>query len=460
MGLEAGVARVLLDPPLGVPMMGYGLREGGARERGDPLYARAVYARSDAGEALVLELDVCLIAPAQADAMRAEIAKRTGLAPERVLVGCIHTHSGPDTGIGAALAGGDPPEHVPPLLAAAVEAAVRAHAAAEPARLGVGRAEARIGRNRRVADGPYDPDVGVVRIDRADGQPLAILYTHGCHPTVLGHDNLRYSADWPGVAGQVVEEAHPGCLALFALAAHADVDPRTRGVMDLALEGQSLGAGFDAVETLGREVGEAVARAASGIETRADAPVAAVSRRLCVPIHGAAEGEATRDAALARAKRAALEALDLPPDARVGTGELFRLTPERTEGLPPEERRERVATVRAYLRDRTAVYFAGGLAPEVEVQVLRLGDAWLLGLPLEPTVAVGRDWRARMASPHAAVVGIANGWLRYLPHPSDYAAPHSHRFYEVLMATLVPDAASRLLGVGEELARGLAREAA
>ena len=120
----------------------------------------------------------------------------------------------------------------------------------------------------------------------------------------------------------------------------------------------------------------------------------------------------------------------------------------------------RVPDVRAYLRDRTAVYFAGGLVPEVEAQVLRLGDAWLLGLPLEPTVAVGRDWRARLGSPHAAVLGNSNGWLRYLPHPSDYAAPDAHRSYEVLMATLVPDAASRLLDAGEELARGLAREAA
>ena len=45
MGLEAGAARVLLDPPLGVPMMGYGLREGGA---GTAIRDRLHAAASDA----------------------------------------------------------------------------------------------------------------------------------------------------------------------------------------------------------------------------------------------------------------------------------------------------------------------------------------------------------------------------------------------------------------------------
>jgi len=448
MTLVAGAARTLLDPPLGAPMMGYGARVGGARERHDPLFARALYCAGEGGELLLVELDLCLVAPAQAAALRDEIQRRTGLPPARVLVGCTHTHSGPDMGLGALLGGADPPAHVAPLLAAAAAAAARARAGAAPARLGTGRTAARIGRNRRVAGGPLDPTVLVVRVDRADGAPLAVLYVHGCHPTVLGHDNLAYSADWPGAASRAVEAALPGALAIFALGAHADVDPRTRGVMDLAVEGQSAGAGFDEMEALGRELGAAVAGAAAALATRPDAPVGALSARVAIPVHGAGEPPEAR----AAARRDALAALDLAPDADVRTADLFRLGAERTRGLPAEERRERLARVRRYLRDRTAPRFAGSERPEVEVQLLRLGDALLLGLPLEPTVDVGLAWRGRMASPLACVVGIANGWLRYLPHPVNFEEPGAHRFYEVLMSTLVPDAAERLLECGERLA--------
>lgn len=457
MGLVAGVARTRMDPPLDVPMMGYGARTGRAEGRNDPLYARALFVAGDAPHAKVLwvQLDLCLIAPSQAHDVRRRVAERTGVPSECVLVACTHTHSGPETGLGQILAEADPPEWVEPLLAAAVDAAVRAHAAAEPARLGVGRGEVQIGRNRRRADGPVDPSLVVVRVDaaaRSDGTPLALLYLHGCHPTVLGHDNLVYSADWPGEASRAIEEALPGTFALFGLSAHADIDPRTRGLMDLAVDGQSVGVGFDRVGELGREVGAAVVEVASHIETRGDAPVGAACMVRPLAVHGAGAGPEAARAALAAGRKDALAALDLPADSEVGTGELFRLAGERTRALPPEECRARRARARRYLRDRTAARFAGGTHPEVEAQVVRLGDALVLGLPLEATVAVGLAWRERIESPFACVLSIANGWLRYLPHPDEFDEPGSERAYEILMSTFEPDAARRLLASGVQLA--------
>src|SRR5690606_18127497 len=179
-GLRAGAARVPLDPPLGGPMMGYGARQGVARGVRDPLYARALYL-AGRDDCVWLELDLCLLARTQADAVRWRVAERTGVPPARVLVACTHTHSGPETGLFAALGGAPTPPAAARLLDAAVEAAARARASAGPARLGVGRGEAHIGRNRRRADGPVDPEVLVVRVDREDGAPLAVLYVHGCH---------------------------------------------------------------------------------------------------------------------------------------------------------------------------------------------------------------------------------------------------------------------------------------
>ena len=70
---------------------------------------------------------------------------------------------------------------------------------------------------------------------------------------------------------------------------------------------------------------------------------------------------------------------------------------------------------------------------------------------------MGAAWRERHG-PEAAVLSIANGWLRYLPHPRNFEAPNAHHGYEVLMSTLVPDAAERLLDTGDALVRALAGE--
>jgi len=447
---RVGVSRIELRPKLGSAMMGYGARQGTATDRHDPLFARALYAEAG-GRLLLVEIDVCLVAVAQADALRERIAERTGLQRSEVMVGCIHTHSGPETGLLPVLLGRGTPPEVEPLFDAVVEAGVCAFESAEPARLGVGSVPVCIGRNRRVESGSLDPHAVVARFDRPDGSPLAVLYVHGCHPTVLGHDNLHYSADWPGRASRAVEERLPGALAIFVLGAHADVDPHTRGMLDLAKPGQSVGVGFGEMEALGREVGVAVAECAAALESRADFEVASASTAVPLSVHGA-EG---REEHLERRRRDALRALALSPDLEPSIAEWYRLEAEHTQGLAPQEVRERASAVRLLLRDRMAERVAQGLRVEVAAQVLRLGPMWLLALPLEATVDVGGAWR-RATSDLGAVISIANGWLRYLPAEDHYAEPEAAFHYEILNATFVPSAAATLVSAGLELRSELA----
>ena len=446
--LHAGVAVLPLPLAVGQAMMGYGLRTAPAAALHDPLHARALYLAGAASDCLIVSLEVCLIAPAQAGFVRAQLERETGIARERILVACIHTHAGPETGITALAAGQPAPPEATALLAAAVRAGVAAAQGAAPARLALGEAVARIGANRSVAGGPCDPSALVLRIDDARGAPLAVLYSLGCHPTALGPENLAWSADWPWAAGRAIGGAVPGAEPIFLLGAHADVDPRTRGVKDLAETGKTSGVGFDEVEKLGREVGEAVARAALGAAPARAPEVAAGSGSVRLRAHH--EDEAERQAALA--------ALGLAATETPSTSDLFRLETERTRGLPPEERRERIARVRTYLRGRLAPRFAGGAEADVEVQVLRLGEAKLAALPLEATAEVGLDWKARARPAPAALLSIANGWLRYLPHTRHFGRPGAERHYEVLMSTFEADAAERLLDEAERIDRRLEAE--
>ena len=461
MALVAAAAQVDITPRPGIELMGYGARSGAATGVHDPLHARALWLGSggstpaEAG-ILLLTADLCLMAPAQADDVRARICAKTGVSPERVLVACSHTHSGPDTGLGALSAGISLPEHCAALFQGIVDAGVTAITDARPARLVWSRAEAAIGRNRRLADGPIDGRVLVLRVDAEDGSPLAVLFHHACHGTVLGHDNLEISADWSGVAcARVARET--GAVAMFLLGAHADIDPRTRGLMDLAIPGQSVGLGFEAVRVLGLEVADAVLGALAGAASESG-PVAAARTRVRLPLHlGDLPPERARHALDAR-KRELAELLDVPLERFPRLSELVSVVERSTRKLPLLEARRRLSLARLYLRDKAGPFFVGGEREvDVEVQLLRIADTALLALPLEPTTQVGLDWSRRTAGQlaQAGVCGIANGWLRYLPHADDFAHPRAGEHYEVLMSTFAPEACERLLGAGEELLRTL-----
>jgi neutral ceramidase len=58
----------------------------------------------------------------------------------------------------------------------------------------------------RIPFGPVDPEVGVIRIDDAKGQPRAILMNYACHADIVCF-NYAVSADYPGIACRKVEEA-------------------------------------------------------------------------------------------------------------------------------------------------------------------------------------------------------------------------------------------------------------
>jgi len=398
------------------------------------------------------------MAPEQALALRERIAAATGVACGRILVACTHTHSGPDTGLSELLAGKPVPDHVPALFDGIAAAAIEAWQRREPARLAWSRAEARIGRNRRIEAGPMDPGVEVLRVDSDSGRPIAVLFRHSCHGTVRGHDNLDISADWPGAASAAIESA-TGAVAPFLLGSHADIDPRTRGLMDIAIPGQSVGLGAEAVRVLGLEVADAVLASLSSAEPEpADVPVVAAGNcAVRLPIHLGDRTPAAARAELEERKGEIARLLGTTADSLPRIAELWDFASAATRDLPIAEARERIAQVRLYVRDKTSPFFVANRRElDVEVQVLRIGRALLLGLPLEPTTNVGLDWKHRIGSDRmGAVIGIANGWLRYLPHAADLSHPGAHGHYEVLQSLLAPGACEALLSAGEKLAREL-----
>jgi hypothetical protein len=55
-------------------------------------------------------------------------------------------------------------------------------------------------------DGPADRQIGLLRLEKADGSLLALVANYAMHGTVLGGENKTISGDAPGIVADYVEE--------------------------------------------------------------------------------------------------------------------------------------------------------------------------------------------------------------------------------------------------------------
>jgi len=363
---RAGVAKADLDPPTGLPMAGYSTRY--SKGTLDPLEAR-VLAMSDGSRTIAfITLDLCFpFDPPIMDDIRQAVRGTV----DEVIFHASHTHSGPTYSEAV-----DAAKHAVPRVAAAIETA--AHSMA-PVRIGNGWGQVYLGFNRRYLrpDGsvqmfwrnepkvsttfPVDPTVGVIRFDRMDGKPLAILVNYACHPVVLGPENLDYSADYPSEMRRYVEQ-NLGGMAFFLQGAPGDINPyfdKTPLIEDAV----------GVMKQTGAQLGAEAVRVARTIQTRA------------------------------------------PENPRIQT---------KTVTVPAANRWD-VEKLRAVLKERYRI--EGGRAArllrenmELPVTTLLLNqDMAFVGMPGEPFVEFQMQLRAKSPLPNSFLLGYTNGYYAYFP---------------------------------------------
>lgn len=167
----------------------------------DAPYARAVAVQSYREGLVLMVLDAPVMSEFFIRDVARGVAERTGLAPERVLVGATHSHSAPDL---MGLWGGVPADYRADVVARAIEAGVEAWTARKPAVLEVGTGTGP-NRNRR-GWGFTDDALVVLRAKDLDGAPLGALVNFAAHPIFLGVDNLDMSRDFCGYLVDAMEK--------------------------------------------------------------------------------------------------------------------------------------------------------------------------------------------------------------------------------------------------------------
>lgn len=222
--LRAGAAVVDITPPTGHAMWGYAARKD-APCIGvlDPLKARALVLEAGTDRLALVSLDLGRAPPrASTEAIRARIRKSAGIA-HLFLVGS-HTHHGPVLELDAwPTAKTSYVRSLEDKLTVLIEEAA---GNLRPARLGVAVKEATLNRNRqsKLADKPVDRELRVLRVEDADGKPIAHAVNFAAHPTMTDGRILKFSADWPGAMAALMEK-ETGAPCLFLQGAAGDLSP-------------------------------------------------------------------------------------------------------------------------------------------------------------------------------------------------------------------------------------------
>jgi neutral ceramidase len=284
-GLRASVAKVDITPKTHEVMWGFETRTAPSVGTLDPLYARVLVMEAGGKRLAIVTLDLGRSFGEPAiDRLQDEVRKSSGISC--LLVCASHTHSAPMLKDEYK---GEPPVWEQSALDSIAAAIHSAAGSLQDARIGTGTGSVLIGHNRlRVNDdgtvswfernptmiptSPVDPTVTVLRIDKANGDPLAVLINYACHPVVLGSDNLEYSADYPAITNRVVEKALGGNVQSFFLqGASGDTNPYYA----------NLPPAEDAIKLrdwTGDRLGQEAARVAKAIHTESD-PSASIEFR-------------------------------------------------------------------------------------------------------------------------------------------------------------------------------------
>ena len=235
-------------------MAGYGSRTKPSEGAIHDLWAKALAIEDPSGQrAILITLDVCGIGRELSNLVRDGLRSRHGLGPDRVVLACSHTHSGPVVGSNLrsmykldAIQQQRIAEYADFLVESILSASGEAIARLKESRLewGTGRCDFAVNRRaNKEADvpelrrslglqGPVDHDVPVLKVTGGNGSLLAVVFGYACHCTVL--NSYKFCGDYAGFAQVDLENLHPGAQAMFMAGCGADQNPLPRRTIELA----------------------------------------------------------------------------------------------------------------------------------------------------------------------------------------------------------------------------------
>ncbi len=437
--LIAGAAKVDITDPNAGPANGR-------------LHARALVLRSGETTTAIVTLDVVAIGEIGRikndflPKVRAEIAKAPGIIPSNIIVNASHCHGLPCADV----------------VERTVSAIRQATANMEPVNVGVGVGhEDRIMENRRlelrngkvidvrhaysmprdedVANvGPIDPEIGILRLNRANGSTLAIIYNFACHP-IQGVPSGANTADITGFSSEVIEDnLGNAAVALFIQGCGGDINPVFYKDVNLPRD----------AEPLGNMLGLSTLKALRKIPCKDEEVLKIRNQTIELPRADLAErislmdDEKNRLLKSLRGTTLNLKSFlplvmkyrlaeDFPSyyshsylnEKQLGRRHLSKLDDDNRKAMElyiqnihTMEQLTRLQTNLRLLEKHQEQYAAAGKRTiAVEICALRIGNFRLITFPGELTVPIGLKLKQSAPHQHSFVAGYTNGYIYYSP---------------------------------------------
>lgn len=441
--LRAGAAQVDITPPLGVHLSGDIARYRPAEGVLDPLFARAIVLEHGGRKLCILSLDVTIITAPYTDLIRSAASEATGIQPSAIMVHATQTHSAPS--VGPFMLDPDFPAlpaefewvggSLQPYAEFAIERGIKAICLANetlrPVQMGaISCIEGRWAFNRRAVtrtggimmpppswpwgplgptdiryiEGPVDPELGVLWLEEDSGNTVAIVANYACHPVHV-FPKPYVSADWPGALCWALQASSGAtCVPLVLNGACGNINPwppfDPNYVEDHVRMGMALA--------------ERVQSAREAIQFTDHVVLDWRTAHIPIPLR------------------------DIPSDALERARQVMEAEPKpkwtNNHGQGVDQEWMIAASIySAHLmrqRSRTLDY---------EVQVLRLGDVAIVGLPGEPFVECGL--RIKLSSPTypTYVAHCTTEYVGYIPTREAFARG-GHEVNTCYWSKLAPEA--------------------
>jgi len=463
--LLVGTAAVDITPAKNMHLSGDGRgQHRPAREVLDPLYATAMVYESDERRACVIIVDLTIVAEPYTIRIREQLATELGTRPEAVMICATQTHSAPSLGefmLDPEFPLEDSPntqylrgsekayiEFATPRILEAARQARRQMRACSMAygrglvgdyafnRRGILRNGGIVmpkpfGGNRQPLgppnlshmEGPTDPEVGVIAF-RSDEELTGLMLHHTCHPVISFGKPERFmsvSADWCGAwANQMRQRVGDGCMPMVINGCCGNINPCHPYDAQFNPDEQRMGAAL----------ADMTEKVLADMTWSDGAVVDFASRRVSLPYR---DIPAERSAEVERILSKNPQPSYLENDKRVDP-DWFRAASTRSVEL-------------AKKRSPTFDY---------EVQVIRIGDAAIVGLPGEPFVEGQLAIKQNSPAAMVQVAHMSSHYIGYLP-TRDAAMRDGHESNAdvTYWAKLAPGSLELVVECARELVQGL-----
>lgn len=432
MTIQAGMAITDISPLKPMPLVGYPHVERISTGINDPLLASAIYLKNNGEALMMIAVDILYLDSDAVCEIRKRIAAETDILAENILISCTHTHSGPatiqtlcpeKTNIDI--------EYWDFVVKQIVKSGIKAVGETESAKLAITSVDVSgVGCNRHDPEGPRDPEVAIIAVKDAETEKIsAVSLIYSMHPTVMHEDSKLVSSDFPGYTREYLKkEFGEEITIMYHTGPEGNQSPRYH------VNGQT----FAEAERLGNILGKAVAEKIKELSDKdfSDNHVLAVSGTRFIPkrrsFPSIREAKQNLEFRVNEFERLKAENAGHGP---VRTAECSIFGAEKTLQL-------------AKLAENGCLDSIYAAHPDAEIQVIRIGKAYFVGLPGEIFVEYSLDLKNQ--SPEKTfVIGLANGELQ------GYVVTEDADGYEADNSTLSPETGEIMVNTALDLIKQL-----